>query len=172
MRTTSPQENIPNLDNLYQVTKEYVKEHQGKKGFIETSDSSCDGIFAIYYDWVLENATEKFIVGVRVNEADEFQIIAEGDDEWENVYGSDTVYYVPTLFNIASYIEEYVPEEPKVRKYKFRFHAHTWEDIEVAADNKDDAFEIAKDIYDSGEYEPCADGKNYENTDCEDITDY
>ena len=52
-------------------------------------------------------------------------------------------------------------------KYKFRFHAHTWQDIEVDADDKDMAFEIASDIYNSGEYDETT--ENFENTFCEEL---
>ena len=55
-------------------------------------------------------------------------------------------------------------------KYTFRFHAHTWQDISVEANNAEDAFEIASDVYNNGEYEHEA--ENFENTDCEDITEY
>lgn len=54
-------------------------------------------------------------------------------------------------------------------KYKFRFHAHTWQDIEVDANDREQAFEIANDIYNSGKYEETP--NNFENTNCEELTD-
>jgi len=108
MRTKSPNRNIPNLDNLYNVTRNYVKEHQGVKGYIDTNDPYCDGIFAIYFDFELDNVCEHLIVKIRVDSNNDLQVLAEGDNEWQSVKNGDVVYYINTLFSIAESIEEYV----------------------------------------------------------------
>ena len=63
---------------------------------------------------------------------------------------------------------------PKKVKRVFRFHAHTWTDVIVEVDedmDDDEVFELANDKYNNGEYDyDSADG-NFENTDCEEITD-
>ena len=57
----------------------------------------------------------------------------------------------------------------KKKKFVIRFHWRAWADIEVKAENLEEAYELAGRKYDNGEYEelPC----NYENTDVECITD-
>lgn len=107
MRTKSPSQNIPNLDNLYEVTKDYVKEHQGEQGYINTDDGYCDPIYAVCYNFRTDNVTEHQVVGVRVNAEDDLQIMVEGESTWESVKHGDVVYYVHTLFSIAESIEEY-----------------------------------------------------------------
>lgn len=49
-------------------------------------------------------------------------------------------------------------------KYTFRFHRDAWVDIEVEADSKDEAYEIAADKYNDGEYDDDEGLGNFENT--------
>ena len=58
----------------------------------------------------------------------------------------------------------------KKKKYTIRFHAHTWTDINVWASSKEEAFELAGDKYNEGDYEDQP--ENYENIDVEDVTGY
>ena len=54
-------------------------------------------------------------------------------------------------------------------KYTFRFHAHTWTDITVEAENEEEAYELADDKYCEGDYEEQP--ENFENIDVENITE-
>lgn len=64
----------------------------------------------------------------------------------------------------------YEDDEPEEKKYVFRFHSHSWVDIEVSGTDAESAMEKAMDIYNDGDYEEQP--ENFENTDCEDITYY
>lgn len=117
--------NIPNLDSLFNEVCEFVREHQGEKGYIDCQpfmDEPGDIIYGFIYDDFVGSGIEKYIYAVRVKDGDLECILedvtrsyrikyAEEDykdleDEWVSVRWSD-VYYVPTLFNIAESIEEY-----------------------------------------------------------------
>lgn len=127
MKKKTLKESIPNLDNLFKKTCEFVKEHQGEKGYIETQNTDCDTIFTLVYFESEFQAKEMRVHGVRVNPAnDDLEILYDNDvtgritieyseedfkskdAEWESVRWSDVVYYVLTIFNIAEFIEEYV----------------------------------------------------------------
>lgn len=112
---------IPDLTPLYNEVVEYVKKHQGEKGYIDCQPSlNCDIIYGIIYDEFSGAGIEKYVYGVRVNENDLEVLLVDitrtyletyADEDfnngtWESVRWSD-VYYVPTLFNIAENIEEY-----------------------------------------------------------------
>lgn len=126
--------NIPNLDPLYDEVCAYVKEHQGEKGYIDCQpyqEEPGDTIFCFEYNELSGWGEERMVYGVRWNEKEEdleicfepymrtynviyddevFQGKCESEPEanakWYSVKCSD-VYYVPTLFNIAEFIEEY-----------------------------------------------------------------
>ena len=120
----SPRQFIPCLDTLYEKTKEFVKNHQGEKGYIDTQDERLDTITAIVYDGEYGYASENKVHGVRVNpESDDLEICYEpimvtykveyrDEDfksaEWETVRNGDCVNYIPTIFAIAESIEEYI----------------------------------------------------------------
>jgi len=111
MRTKSPSQNIPSLDNLYDVTREYVKEHQGEKGYIDTnSNLGNDLIFAIIYDYYNTDVHEVSISKVRVNENNDLEIMVDYNKDWDCVRYSDTVLFIPTIYSIAESIEEYVED--------------------------------------------------------------
>lgn len=74
------------------------------------------------------------------------------------------------LCGFVYYDDEQDGAEPTEKRYVFRFHAHTWVDIAVRDIDEEAAMEKAQDIYNSGDYEE--NPENFENTDCEDITDY
>lgn len=60
-----------------------------------------------------------------------------------------------------------------MKKRVYRFHAHVWTDVVVEVDDNmsdDECLELAADKYNEGDYESQDD--NFENTDCEEITDY
>ena len=129
-KAENPAEFIPDFEELYKKTIEFVKEHQGEKGYIDTQNNkepSNDTIYGISYEHENGCATEQYVYGVRVRTEegeDDLQIILEPicfntrtiyEDadftndyaEWVSVRWSD-VYFVHTLINIAESIWEYV----------------------------------------------------------------
>ena len=126
--------NIPNLEPLYEEVATYVREHQGEKGYIDCQPyqkEAGDIIYTFEYNEFSGWGEERIVYGVRWNEEerdleicfepymrtyhlvyddDAFQGNCEDKDanaEWYSLQWSDIIYYVPTLFNIADYIEEY-----------------------------------------------------------------
>lgn len=116
---------VPSLDGLYDDVVAFVKEHQGKKGYIDVQPSlNLDGIHCFVFEDETGCGEEKSVYGVRVvdsNGKDDLQVCFETftrtydvkyrkkdfmEAEWLSVIWSD-VYYVPTLFSIADNIEEY-----------------------------------------------------------------
>ena len=59
-------------------------------------------------------------------------------------------------------------------KRVYRFHAHVWTDVVIDVDDNmtdEECFDLATDKYNNGDYDyDSADG-NFENTDCEEVTD-
>ena len=116
---------IPNLDRMFNDVLAFVKEKQGEKGYIDTQDETADGIKCFVFSDVSSQGEERIVYGVRVaqtNGADDLQICYEPfvrtyrveyaeDDfktaDWRSVRWDSDVYYIPTIFNIAEYIEEY-----------------------------------------------------------------
>ena len=47
-------------------------------------------------------------------------------------------------------------------KYTYRYYAKTWTDINVEADNPEDALALADEKYNAGDYDDCS--ENFENT--------
>lgn len=112
---------IPNFDKLYDIVKDFISTHQGKKGYIDTqnTDYKCDDIYSIISSDVIE---EESICGVRVKD-NNIQIASEpitqsyqvvymeedfrNDKNWKNIKGTD-VFFIPTLIAIAESIEQYV----------------------------------------------------------------
>jgi hypothetical protein len=58
----------------------------------------------------------------------------------------------------------------KKKKYVIRHYWRAWVDITVEAHNEEEAFELADEKYNEGDY--ADDPSNFENTDMEEITDY
>lgn len=112
---------IPNFDKLYDIVKEFISTHQGKKGYIDTQNTEykCDDIYSIIANDVIE---EESVCGIRVKD-NNIQIVSEpitqsyqivymekdfkNDKNWKNIKGTD-VYFIPTLIAIAESIEQYV----------------------------------------------------------------
>ena len=123
-------ESIPNLDGLFKKVVKFVKANQGEKGYIDCQPFKADDdgtirgdiIYGIVFDEAEDCGVEKYVYGVRVVDND-IEILLESvtrtyrtvyknsdfinSDEWLSLRWSE-VYYVPTLFNIAEAIEEYV----------------------------------------------------------------
>lgn len=58
----------------------------------------------------------------------------------------------------------------KKKKFVIRHYWKAWVDITVEARNEEEAFELAGDKYNDGDYEE--EPSNFENTDVENVTDY
>lgn len=119
---------IPDLTPMLDAVKAFVKEHQGEKGFILTDNPENDTIWAICYDETKNSAWEPEVKAVRVNKHGVLQVVVDNSsvryDEdsvakipeetqdvcgfWLDVQYDDYLYFVPTIFNIAENIEEYV----------------------------------------------------------------
>ena len=56
----------------------------------------------------------------------------------------------------------------KKKKYVIRFNWRQWVDITVEAHDEGEAYELATDRYNEGDYEE--DSENFENTDAEIVT--
>lgn len=117
-----PKDFIPNFDELYNKTVEFVKEHQGEKGYIDTQNETCDTMYCL--DYYNDFAEEGEIKGVKVDDdklmvayepySVSNNIIYTEEDfkdvlNWEWVRYSDLAY-VYTLLSIAESIHEYVQE--------------------------------------------------------------
>ena len=112
---------IPDLSPMYEAVRDFVKENQGDKGFICTDNYECDAIWCIVYDLDYFEAHEYEVKAVRVKNKnleilfdspsiryDDKSCAEIDDDAWCDVMYDDCVYYVPTIFNIAENIQEYV----------------------------------------------------------------
>lgn len=124
IKDTQSEIRIPNLDEMYQDVVRFVQEHQGEKGYIDCQPSlKGDIIYGFIFDDHEYCGVEKYVYAVRVVEGD-LQVLLEDisinwrvvytdvdyqyeQDKWHSVRWGD-VYYVPTIFNIAECIEEYV----------------------------------------------------------------
>ena len=126
MKNLQAEIRIPNLDEMYNDVVKFVREHQGEKGYIDCQPfqkESCDTIYAIMYDDDERKGIEYYVYAVRVVD-DDLECLLEPvmnsyrvkyasedftseDSEWYSVRYSD-VYYIPTLFDIAECIGEYV----------------------------------------------------------------
>lgn len=130
-KSSGPVIRIPNLDDMYLDVCEFVKAHQGEKGYIDTQDEENDTIYGFIFDEELHAGLEEIVHGVRWDPVEEeLQVVLEpymrthrvvySDDsfrglcedmeanaEWQSVKDSD-VYLIPTLFSIAESIQQYV----------------------------------------------------------------
>lgn len=116
--------------SLYQQLKDeviaFVKDNQGERGYIDTqSKNGNDTIFAVLYDWDLEETTEQYVYGVRVmydclevalqpfeHAEDEIPEWTDEDfkeTQWVSVSeNSSDTYFRITLDSIAENIGQYV----------------------------------------------------------------
>ena len=124
MKNLQAEIRIPNLDEMYNDVVKFVQEHQGERGYIDCQPSlNGDIIYGFIYEDGESRGVEKYVYAVRVVE-DDLQVVLEDicltwrtiyqpedftseDTDWYSVRWSD-VYYIPTIFNIAECIGEYV----------------------------------------------------------------
>lgn len=115
----------PDIEPMYKAVCQFVKDNQGEKGYIDCQPSiGWDIIYGMMYDDSYGAGTEQFVYAVRYKDND-LEVLLEpvthtwrltyspedfnskdAEDKWYSVKWSD-VYYVPTIFNIAEFIEEY-----------------------------------------------------------------
>lgn len=114
--------NIPDLTPMYNSVRDYIKEHQGDKGFINTSNEECDGIYYIIWSGRDDECYERRAVAVKVIDTRIYVLVDFNceytitDDEirdkyyeqdWYDLAYSD-ILYIPTIFSLADNIEQYV----------------------------------------------------------------
>lgn len=113
---------IPDLTPMYERVKEFVKEHQGEKGYILTDNEENDTIWTFVYNDMMNSVSEFEVKAVRVKN-NMLQIlyddsytkykeddISDSDEyDWSNdIQYDDCVYYIQTIFSLAESIQEYV----------------------------------------------------------------
>lgn len=118
-----PKDFVPSFDILYAKTCDFVKKHQGKKGYIDTQDKKCDMIWGFIFDDQTDRTEERVVRAVRYNyKIRELEVVLDvytktyeivysdkdfKDAEWKPIVYCD-VLYIQTLCNIAEVIHEYV----------------------------------------------------------------
>lgn len=123
-----PHEAIPSLDTLYEITKEYIRSHQGAKGYIPTQDLRRDTIYGYAFVDVDMHVIEVRVHALRVKDND-IQIFYDCDtwgantvtykhedfiaenDPWVSFKNADMLL-PQTLMNIAEFIHEFAEANP------------------------------------------------------------
>lgn len=106
---------------MVEAVKAFVSEHQGEKGFILTEDAKADVINDIEFNFDDTQVREFQVKAVRVKNNDlqvltdvynctydEDAVSTADENQWMSVQYDDRVYFIPTIFNIAENIEEYI----------------------------------------------------------------
>ena len=167
--------------SMYLAIAELVQEKGGSIDlnylyyFIDgNNDEDVDRIKKVYW----EN-DKLFIVADGWNQEDYIEdLTADIDEFWEGEDTYNLLEVLPSdywlnllneLYNHIEFISQDAEETPKKKKFTFRFHTHGWTDITVEAENEEEAQELADDKYNNGEYDD--DASDFENTDCENITE-
>lgn len=110
---------IPDLEPMVRAIKEFVREHQKEKGYVETTYGFPTIFTLVYQD---NNEFLEFkVLAIRVNDDDELQILFDPDLEgpedleaakrWADVEDDTCVVSIPTLFSIAENIAEHVESD-------------------------------------------------------------
>lgn len=127
------------INDMASQLKEFVKQHQGEKGYIDLrlndddyvhhQTGKYDEIFTISYVGAYESPEEVLVKAIRYNEKDDtLEILTEdycygnvvvwseddiknaNEDDWESITQSDVLDCTKTIFSIAEFIEEYITE--------------------------------------------------------------
>ncbi len=112
------------------------------------------------------------VAGKGLNEEDVIDVALENDlfsDEEDANYAivediTDSEYDINGLKNATF-------EVPEKKKFVIRKYWRQWVDITVEATDEDEAFELADDRYNEGDYEDDPALGNFENTDAVNVTD-
>ena len=113
---------IPDLTPMYEKVRDFVKEHQGEKGFIFTDNEENDTIWTFIYNDMMNTVSELEVKAVRVKynvlqilyddsytTYKESDVVDKDECDWSNdIRYDDSVYYIQTIFSIAESIQEYV----------------------------------------------------------------
>lgn len=112
---------IPNLMPMYEAVSDFVSTHQGKSGFIRTQDTRCDTIWVMLFEDYDYSYIENEMKAIRVKNGvlecihdrpyidwSPQAIAAASDEEWCSIMYDDEIYFLPTIFNIAENINQYV----------------------------------------------------------------
>ena len=115
--------NIPDLNPMYDSVREYIKENQGKKGFILTEPQGIkDTISTIVFESEFYMMCfEAVVKAVRVKDErievlystsntpyTESDVCEIAEEFWYDIKNSPNIEYITTIFNIAENIEQYV----------------------------------------------------------------
>lgn len=130
METKTKAINIPDLESMYEDVRDFVKKHQGEKGYIitDSDDWKKEPMNGLIYDDIEERNIDAQVKAIRVDpDFGEVQVILDYDfdkkyddemvsnaevDEgnygnWLDLKNCMNLQYVRTLFSIAENIEEY-----------------------------------------------------------------
>lgn len=110
MERTPLRNAVPCFDDLWNKVKEFVKENQGKKGYIDTQSDDHDNIYTfVYFDDAFQTYEIK-VHGVRVNPA---------NDDLEIIYDSDVNGLSARIEYGEDDFEKSVAVSPDCHRYKF-----------------------------------------------------
>ena len=125
-----PQEAIPSLNTLYEITKEYIRSNQGTKGYIPTQNLQLDTIYGYAFVNTDIHVVEVRVHALRVKDND-IQIFYDCDTcenktitykhedfiddnaSWVSFMNADMLF-PQTLMNIAEFIHEFTEPDPVV----------------------------------------------------------
>lgn len=122
---------IPDIAPMYDAVTDFVKKHQGERGYILTDDvlsDNNDTIWCFLYDETNFEAIEAQVKAVRVDRKGNLQAMCDDSKVtyteesvtepvparenlfgvWRNVWDDDNLYRIPTLFALAQTISQYV----------------------------------------------------------------
>lgn len=113
---------VPTTNAAHNALLQFLKEHQGEKGYFRTDDESADTIWGFIYDEGEQRGIEMQVVGVRESDGSIEVFVGDSaltyrveyteddfknDENWYDLKFSD-VYYPETLFRICEVIEQYI----------------------------------------------------------------
>lgn len=119
---------IPDLTPMYEALRDFIKKHQGDKGYILTDNDGNDTIWGLIYDESDRHAVEVQVKAVRVTRHGDIEVIVDYDDsvvydddsvaeadKADTIYGAwldlkydDNLYYIHTIYSLADSIQEYI----------------------------------------------------------------
>lgn len=114
---------IPDLTPLYEEVKAAVLKAQGSDGFMMVDNDEYDTIWLLLFEDYEQEYREYQIKALRVKD-DRLECIYDSpearwnaehvtsadDKQWCNVRNDDYIYFVPTIFNIAENLPDYLDQ--------------------------------------------------------------
>lgn len=113
---------IPNLKPMLSKVKKYVRTAQKDRGYIDTQGQPHDTIYSFGFDPNTRAGVEMEVHGIRVTDGGDLQIVQKPiastyyeklsdddfkDADWVSITDDPSVYFIPTIFNIAESIKQY-----------------------------------------------------------------